>query len=270
MNQQRRVSRFIAISRPIGNGRDVLAVDGGPCGISWALASLNEHQKLRIDRDSPQESDIKIIRHDFPSAAHEDVGAFAAVRAHEPTHVLDHAKDVDAGFGAKIQLFPNISRCNSLRRCYDHSASKLVWTRLLQKRLCQGDVLVTRPWWCVHQKVVELVPENVRQKLPYHGCLLRSPPNDGVASPRQEEPEAHDPKRANTRRLVSFVDSDGQPPARGLCHFRIFYPKHARHGGAREVDIENTNRVASQRKRQRQLCRYRGFTDASFAGKDLS
>lgn len=65
------------------------------------------------------------------------------------------------------------------------------------------------------------------------------------------------------------MDLNGKPTAGRLCDFRAFHTQEAGNGGAGEIDIENGDGVASERKREGELGGYGGFADAAFARQNL-
>ena len=65
------------------------------------------------------------------------------------------------------------------------------------------------------------------------------------------------------------MDGHGEPAARCLSYFGIFYGEHARDVGACEVGVEDADGVAGEREAEGELGGDGGFAHAAFAREDL-
>ncbi|KEY71166.1 hypothetical protein S7711_02280 [Stachybotrys chartarum IBT 7711] len=247
-----------------------LAPDQRPLRIPRPHALLYQRDELRVHRHLPQEGHAELVGHGPAAAAAEYVGALGAVRAHEPAHVLHHAQHPDARLLAEVELLAHVGCAHGLRGGDDDGPGDLPGARgLALQRLSEGDVLVAGPRRRVDEQVVRVLPQHVLDELPYHSRLLGPAPHHRIPALRQQETQAHRVEATNPLLRVRFVHGYGRPATGDLGHLGRFDGQHARDRRARQVDVEDPDRMPRQGQRERELRRDRRLADAALAGEDL-
>jgi hypothetical protein len=137
-----------------------------------------------IDRNAADEGHAQLVGHPLAAALPEDIRLVPAVRAHEMTHVLDHADRRD------VQLLVHRDRPAAVRQRY-----------LLRRRhhdrardrdgLAEGERDVAGARRHVDDEVVEIDPPRLAKELLERAVEHRSPPDDRRVLGRQEAHRHH-------------------------------------------------------------------------------
>jgi len=91
---------------------------------------------------------------------------------------------------AKVKLLSHIGHGDFLRSGDHH---RTIDIRRLQV-LHDGDVLVRSSRWGVDNEIIQLVPNNIRQKLLDKTVFARTSPNNRVVFGREHEADGHNPQ----------------------------------------------------------------------------
>ena len=204
-----------------------------------AVPSLAQVQK---EGQRAKEGDTHLLRQTPPPFRREEVGALAAVRTQEATHVLDQPEHGQRQFLTESDLTPHIVQRHELRSADNHRASPLRRPCPLHRR----DVLVARAGGRVHQQEVQLPPGDLCQQLTHHGRFLGSAPHDRVVVSFQEEPDGHGEQGGGAWR------PHGQPPCPVLQHLRSLDPEQSGDGRTAEIYVEYADLVSVRGELERQ------------------
>ena len=127
-----------------------------------------------VERDAAEEVEAVLGGEPLATAAAEDLGQLAAVRAGEGRHVLDQAEDRDAHPLEHRERLRDVGQRDLLRRRHEHRARD-------RHRLGQRQLRVGGARRQVDDEVVEVAPVDVAQELLDRAADERPAPDDRLA-----------------------------------------------------------------------------------------
>ena len=144
------------------------------------LPGISPDDDSRVQRDSPEELQPKLLGGALPAAPLEHVDGLPTVRADEPAHVLHDTDDREPHGLGKRDALPHIEKRYLLRGCHDDRSVRV------RDFLRDAERFVARPGREVDDHEVQVPPVHVDHHLLDRFDLQRAPPDYGRIAAHEE------------------------------------------------------------------------------------